>query len=119
MELTYEDLEDGVRRIRLAGRMDVDGTREVDLKLTTLAAAKQAYVVIDLALVEFLSSLGLGSLVRSAKAQMSRHGKVVLLSPQPNVAKVLEMTRIDQIVPVLYDFEEARRAVAPSGFPQA
>ena len=119
MELTYEDLEDGVRRIRLAGRMDVDGTREIDLKLTTLTASKQAFVVIDLALVEFLCSLGLGTLVRSAKAQISRHGKVVLLSPQPNVAKVLETTQVDQIVPVLYDFEKARRAVTPSAPPPA
>ena len=53
------------------------------------------------------------TLVRSAKAQLSRHGKVVLLSPQPNVAKVLDMTQVDRILPVFYDFEQARRAVAP------
>jgi len=117
LELTYEDLESGIRRIRLAGRMDVDGARDIDLKFTTLTAAKQAFVIIDLALVDFLSSLGLGTLVRSAKAQMSRQGKVVLLSPQPHVAKVLETTQVDQIVPVLYDFEEACRAVAPGAAP--
>jgi anti-sigma B factor antagonist len=119
VELTYDDLEGGVRRIRLAGRMDVDGTREIDLKFTSLAAANQAFVIIDLALVDFLSSLGLGTLVRSAKAQMSRKGKVVLFSPQPHVAKVLETTQVDQIVPVVYDFEEARRAVAPGEPPRA
>ena len=117
MDLTYEDLEDGVRRIRLAGRMDVEGAREVDLKLTSLTASRRAFVVIDLALVDFLSSLGLGTLVRSAKAQMSRQGKVVLLSPQPNVAKVLETTQVDRILPVVYDFEEARRAVRPAETP--
>ena len=114
MDLTYEDLEDGVRRIRLAGRMDVEGAREVDLKFTSLTASRQAFVIIDLALVDFLSSLGLGTLVRSAKAQMSRRGKVVLLSPQPNVAKVLETTQVDQILPVVYDLEEARRALRPA-----
>ena len=117
MELTYEDFEDGIRRIRLAGRMDVEGAREVDLKFTTLTASHQAFVIIDLSLVDFLSSLGLGTIVRSAKAQMSRQGKVVLLSPQPHVAKVLETTQVDQIVPVVYDFDEARRAVRPAGSP--
>jgi anti-sigma B factor antagonist len=115
VELTYEDFEDGVRRISLAGRMDVEGAREVDLKFTSLTASRQAFVIIDLTLVDFLSSLGLGTLVRSAKAQMSRQGKVVLLSPQPHVAKVLETTQVDQIVPVVYDFEEARRTVLPDG----
>jgi anti-sigma B factor antagonist len=114
MDLTYEDLEDGVRRIKLAGRMDVEGSGEIDLKFTSLTASRQAFVIVDLALVDFLSSLGLGTLVRSAKAQMSRHGRVVLLSPQPHVAKVLETTQVDRIVPVVYDFEEARRAVRPA-----
>ena len=114
MELSYEDLDNGVRRIRLAGRMDVDGARDIDLKFTTLTAVKQAFVIVDLALVDFLSSLGLGTLVRSAKAQMSRQGKFVLLSPQPNVAKVLEMTQVDQILPVFYNFELACQAIAPA-----
>jgi anti-sigma B factor antagonist len=114
MDLTYEDLEDGVRRIKLAGRMDVEGTREIDLKFTGLTASRQAFVIVDLSLVDFLSSIGLGTLVRSAKAQMSRHGRVVLLSPQPHVAKVLETTQVDQILPVLYDLEQARRAVRPA-----
>lgn len=33
--------------------MDVEGTREIDLKFTSLAAAKQVFVIIDLALVDF------------------------------------------------------------------
>src|SRR6266851_4141313 len=87
MELTYEDLDDGVRRIRLAGRMDVEGSREIDLKFTSLTASRQAFVIVDLSLVDFLSSLGLGTLVRSAKAQMSRAGRMVLLSPQAHVGR--------------------------------
>jgi hypothetical protein len=43
--------------------------------------------------------------------------EVVLFSPQPHVAKVLETTQVDQIVPVVYDLEEARRAVAPATRP--
>jgi len=113
MKLTYEDLEDGVRRVNLAGRMDVEGSRDVDLKFTSLTAARQAFVVVDLSLVDFLSSLGLGTLVRSAKAQISRQGKMVLLSPQPQVARVLQVTQVDQILEVFYDLEQARRAVRP------
>jgi len=114
MELTYEDLEDGVRRVILAGRLDVEGSHEIDLKFTSLTASRQAFVIVDLSLVDFLSSLGLCTLVRSAKAQMSRQGKLVLLSPQPNVARVLQSTQIDQIVEVFHDFEQARRSVRPT-----
>lgn len=118
MELTYED-SDGIRHIRLVGRMDVEGSQEVDLKFTSLAASGQAFVIVDLALVDFLSSLGLGTLVRSAKAQMSRRGGLVLLSPQPQVARVLRTTQIDQILKVFYDLEEARRALGSIEAPPA
>ena len=71
MELTYEDLDDGVRRVRLSGRMDVEGSREIDLKFTSLTASRQAFVIVDLSLVDFLSSLGLGTLVRSASVSLT------------------------------------------------
>jgi anti-sigma B factor antagonist len=118
MELTYEDFEDGTRRVNLAGRMDVEGCQQVDLKFTSVTASRQAFVVVDLSLVDFLCSLGLGTLVRSAKAQMSRQGRLVLLSPQPQVARVLRITQVDQILEVFQDFEEARRAVRPPSGPE-
>ncbi|HMF10573.1 MAG TPA: STAS domain-containing protein [Thermoanaerobaculia bacterium] len=117
MELTYEDSAEGIRLIRLAGRMDVEGTHEIDLKFTSVASCQKLLVLVDMSLVEFLSSLGLGTLVRSAKAQMSRTGMLVLYSPTPAVARVLQATQIDQIVPVYYDLGEARRALVPGGVP--
>ena len=114
MELTYEDSAEGIRLIRLTGRMDVEGTHDIDLKFTSVASCQKLFVLVDMSAVEFLSSLGLGTLVRSAKAQMSRTGMLVLFSPRPAVARVLEATQIDQIVPVFYDLDEARRALAPN-----
>lgn len=110
MELTFEDLEDGVRAIRLTGRLDLEGADEIDLKLTSLAAARQAFVVLDLALVEFLASIGVSVILRTARAAASRDGRLVLLSPRPNVADVLARTQIDRIIPVYRDFASARSA---------
>jgi anti-sigma B factor antagonist len=111
MELTFEDLEDGVRRINLAGRMDVEGTQQIDLKFTSLSATTRGWIVVDLSAVEFMSSLGLGTLVRSAAAQSLRQGKLVLLAPRENVDRVLESTRIKDVIEVYRDFDTARRAV--------
>jgi len=111
MQMTCEDLEDGVRRINLAGRMDVEGTRQIDLKFTTLSATAQGWIVVDLSGVEFMSSIGLGTLVRSAVAQNRRNGKLVLLAPRPGVDRVLIATRINVVIEVYQDFEAARRGV--------
>jgi anti-anti-sigma factor len=107
MELAYTDLANGVRKIDLKGRLDIEGATAIDLNFTALAAARQAFLVIDLTHVDFIASLGIATLVRNAKAAKLRKGNLVLLNPQPNVAKVLAATRIDQVLSVCGDLQEA------------
>jgi len=111
MDLTFEDLDDGVRRINLSGRMDVEGTETIDLKFTSLSASRQGWIAVDLSGVDFMSSLGLGTLVRSAAAQILRKGKLVVVSPQPNVERVFETTRVNEVITVFHRFDDARRAL--------
>lgn len=107
MELTYADLENGVRKIDLKGRLDIEGANAIDLRFTALAVTQRAFLVVDLTFIEFIASLGVATLVRTAKAASLRKGKLVLLNPQPNVAKVLAATRVDQVVPVCANLDEA------------
>jgi len=111
MELVYVDLEDGIRKIDLKGRLDLEGVNEIDLKFTALTAAQQHFVIVDLSGVDFIATLGIATLVRNAKAARLRSGNLVLLSPRPNVANVLSTTRIDQILNVCTDLDEARTRV--------
>jgi len=114
MLVEHDDLEDGVRMIRLKGRLDLEGAEAADLKLTSLAAVRQGWVIVDLDGVEFMSSIGVSVIVRVARACTSRQGKLVLLSPRPNVADVLARTQIDQLIPVFSDVESALVAVRPA-----
>jgi anti-anti-sigma factor len=118
MDLVYNDLPDGVRKIDLTGRLDLEGANAIDLRLTALVAAAQNFVIIDLAGVEFLASMGIATLVRSARAVRLRSGNLVLLNPRPSVAHSLAVTRIDQLLPICQTLEEARatvRAAPPTG----
>jgi anti-anti-sigma factor len=107
MELSFADLDNGVRKIDLKGRLDIEGATGIDLRFTALAAAQRAFIVVDLTMVDFIASLGVATLVRSAKAAKLRKGNLVLLNPQPNVAKVLAATRIDQVLHVCATLDEA------------
>jgi anti-sigma B factor antagonist len=107
MELSYVDLEDGIRKIDLNGRMDLEGANAIDLKFTTLTATQKHFVIVDLSGVEFMATLGIATLVRNAKAARLRSGNLVLLNPRPNVASVLATTRIDKIVNVCWNLDEA------------
>jgi anti-sigma B factor antagonist len=115
MLVEHDDFEDGVRMIRLKGRLDLEGAEAADLKLTVLAATRKNFVIVDLDGVEFMSSIGISVIVRVARAVTSRQGRLVLLKPQPNVAEVLMRTQIDQIIPVFGELGEARIGVLAAG----
>ena len=111
MHVEHDDLEDGIRMIRLKGRLDMEGAEAADLKLTSLAAVRKGFVIVDLDGVEFMSSIGVSVIVRVARACSSREGRLVLFRPQPNVHDVLTRTSIDQIIPIFVDLNAARSAV--------
>jgi len=61
MFLTVIELEDGIKKITLQGRMDIDGTQKIDMKFTAVTASESANVIVDLSGVEFISSIGIFS----------------------------------------------------------
>ena len=112
MELTTEELADGVKRINLAGRMDTQGAQAIDLKFTALTATEAAKVVVDFSQVSFLASIGVRTLVMSARALARRGGSMVLASPQPLVEDVLRLGGIDMLIPVFADVQSACASLA-------
>ena len=78
------------------------------MRLTALTASTKLFVVVDLSQVDFIASLGIGTLVRCAKAAKLRDGRITLLSPQPKVAEILSSMGIDRILPICWNLAEAR-----------
>lgn len=114
MNLTSTDLGEGLRKIDLCGRLDLEGASAIELEFTALTTAAQTYSIVDLAQVEFLASIGIATLIRNARAARLRRGNMVLLNPRPNVASVLTTMRINQMIPLCYSIDEARVRVLAS-----
>jgi anti-sigma B factor antagonist len=112
MDIAFEDLSDTLRRISLTGRLDIVGTGEIETKFTALAAATAKRIVIDLTSVTFLASIGIRALISAAKAQQQRGGRVVLVvAGDSTVAKTLEVTGVDAILPMFTESASAEKAV--------
>src|SRR5262245_53721645 len=118
MQIDYEQLDNGILKINLSGRMDIAGSQQIDRKLAELTAPPSRAVVVDLAKVGFLASAGIRMLLINAKALQSRGGKMVLLNPEASVAKVLELSGLDVTIGVFRDLKAACAALtgaAPRG----
>jgi anti-anti-sigma factor len=111
VELSIDQATGGVTVARLSGRLDIDGALAADRALTSLAADSRR-LVIDLAAVSFVTSMGLRSLMTCARAVAARGGKMALAGPQPNVLRVLEASGVDQVLMVAPSCEAAAAAMA-------
>jgi anti-sigma B factor antagonist len=112
MSIVVQTLAGNVTKVLVSGRIDAIGAAELETELRQLTATRTALLV-DMAGVAFLASMGLRSLVAGAQAMRGR-GRMVLLSPQRAVAEVLAVSGVDNLIPVFFD--EAR-AISAVGMP--
>ena len=111
MDLTTSARDNGITVMKLSGRMDIEGTGKIDLQLNVATTEERAYLIADLSDVGFMSSIGIGALVRVAKAVRRRGGNLVLLNPQPVVRLVLEKTGIPELMSIHDTIDAASAAV--------
>ncbi len=111
MEMTVEELDGGIVRAILDGRLDIAGAAEIDMRFSVLAGANRA-VIVDMAAVRFLASIGIRTLLIGAKAIQRRGGKMVLLRPTTEVEKVLWVSGVADLMPIFHDDAQALAAVA-------
>jgi anti-anti-sigma factor len=101
-----------LRRVVLSGRLDMLGMEEIALKLTSLTAIKPLPVILDLREVSFLASIGIRSIISSARALDQKGGRmVILLGDNELVKATLESTGIDDVIPMVVDEDQAERDV--------
>ena len=94
-------LDRSIPVVSVQGRLDGRGAAAFDEIWETLPAGS-SHVVLDLAEVDYLSSVGIRSLVTAEKSLRARSGRTTLAGLKPLVARVLE------IAGLLREFQQAR-----------
>jgi anti-anti-sigma factor len=80
MQLHVASIENGVTKVSLSGRLDVEGALKIDNEFTEIATQNKN-VLVDLSDVPFIASLGIRTLVVGAKAAANNGGKMVSFEP--------------------------------------
>jgi anti-sigma B factor antagonist len=110
MEMLIEELDGGVTKVVLRGRLDIAGANTIDLGFSAVSGSHRA-ILVDLSEVSFLASLGIRVLVLGAKTVASKGGRIALLAPIPEVESVLTTMRIDSLIPIYHAQPAAYRAL--------
>lgn len=110
MELIYSELDNGIRLIKLVGRLDSLGFGKIESTFTAHCSGKGLLVLVDLSELEFIGSAGIRMLAANSRSLSSHGGRIALLSPSEEVEAVLEIAGILDLIPT-YDSRESAEAI--------
>jgi anti-anti-sigma factor len=99
MQIDKTDLGESITRLKLAGRLDINGAAMAEIPIS-LAAKNCRRLVIDMSEVSYVASLGVRHLVMAAKTVGRGGGMLVLFSVTAPVAEVLETMGITDLIPI-------------------
>src|ERR1700722_9024433 len=93
----------------LAGEVDATNSDELYGVLESVVTQQPRLLIVDMSELSFMDSTGLRMLLRSSRALDQQGGVLALAAPQVSVARVLQLTRADQLIPV---YETVADAIA-------
>lgn len=93
-----------VRIIKVTGRLDPgDGNDKLSDMVQGFAEEGDNDFLLDLRSVTYISSTGVGSLIKCYRSVLKKKGKVKLLSPSQSVRNILSVSKLDGVFEVFSD----------------
>ena len=97
--------------LTVSGDLDLYVAGELKERLGMAADQRVSMLVVDLSDVTFVDSMGLGVLLGGMKRLHAARGQLHLVVSRPELRRVLEITRMDRILPLHETLAAALAAV--------
>jgi anti-sigma B factor antagonist len=85
----------------LVGELDLSNVAVLESELGRLLASDLQTVVVDLADLEFIDSIGLGCLLTATRRSRADGDRLRMLGATGDVDRVLKLTGLDQTLPLI------------------
>jgi anti-sigma B factor antagonist len=102
LDLTTEQ-HPGQTRVVLAGELDIANAEGLDKALAAVEDNLSGTLVLDLRRLEFIDSTGLRTLIAADERARSAGRRLAVVRAQNAVARLLEVTQLDQRLEVVDD----------------
>ncbi|AFY37029.1 anti-anti-sigma factor [[Leptolyngbya] sp. PCC 7376] len=113
IDLDISTLDNGVRLVKLSGKMDIQGVNQIGEEFALKISSTGIPTIVDLREVSFIASLGMRILLSAARGVANHDAKMVLLKPQPLVKEALTVAGLNSLIPSYDDLYLAMAALDP------
>jgi anti-anti-sigma factor len=98
---------EGVPVVSISGRLDTSSSPAFDSQTVSLFAEKHRRVLLDLAGLTYISSMGLRSLLKIVKYTAQCGGRTGIFSVQPQILELIEISGFQSLLDIYPDRESA------------
>lgn len=98
---------DGALVIRLSGHIDESAADALNTKLDEILARGAKRIIFEVSDVKFMGSSGLGQIMRVYRELRDTEGYVRVVNPQPLIADLFELTKLNTIITIHPTIEDA------------
>ena len=102
-----ESTRDGVAIFVLDGRVDSEGTVDLDLALQTAVTEGKYRMILDMSAVRYINSAGLRALADILTQNQANEGDLRLVDLNPKVQRVFQIIGFDKFFATYATLEEA------------
>ncbi|MBX3386210.1 MAG: STAS domain-containing protein [Phycisphaeraceae bacterium] len=103
-----EHCADGFCLVALTGSADIDAHERLKKMLAPVRETKCSKVIVDLAKLEFLTSLAIGELISLRRSLRDRQVEMAVCAPNSYIESVFSKVRFSNAVPVYPSIANAR-----------
>ena len=107
MEFFYHDVDKDVLILSADGGLCADTAEQFVDELSRFVDLGMRKLIVDCTRLTYLSSFGMGILVRLHKRLAQKGGNVKLLNPSGKVYDLLQITKLDEVFETFKDEKEA------------
>jgi anti-anti-sigma factor len=111
MNISHEK-KNSVCVVSLEGRLDNETSQGFQERLGALIDEGETKLVVNLAKLEYISSVGLRAFLVSSKKLKPLNGKLVLSQPQAHIQEVFDIAGFSMLFPAYPSDEEAAKNIA-------
>jgi anti-anti-sigma factor len=94
LNIKIQQIDKNKARLILSGQINSDTWEKLDKEVNSLLAKKITAMIFDLADVDFVSSAGVGVIIKAKMSLLRNYGDLAMLNPQPQIRKVFDIMKL-------------------------
>jgi len=107
LEIRQTEIGEGKMLLVLSGFLDAHSFEVLEAELDNVFAESVYHLVIDLSMLNYISSAGAGVFIGAHARAQENNGEIVFCNPQPTVKQVFDLLGMTQLFNIVGSREDA------------